>query len=85
MAVIIEDETDRLGRHLAERTGAPVDVAVRRAVFDRLQRIPLNEDEIARRKRKLAEVLAYFDSLPRINEHLTDDELIGYDENGLPV
>jgi len=54
---------------------------VRRAVFDRLQRIPLNEDEIARRrKRKLAEVLAYFDSLAaNYNEHLTDDELIGYD------
>jgi antitoxin VapB len=86
MAVIIEDEeTDRLVRQLAERTGEPVDVAVRRAVFDRLQRVPLNEEEIARRKRKLGEVLAYFDSLPRINEHLTDDELIGYDENGLPV
>jgi antitoxin VapB len=86
MAMIIEDEeTDRLVRQLAERTGEPFDVAVRRAVFDRLQRIPLNEDEIARRKRELAEVLAYFDSLPRINEHLTDDELIGYDENGLPV
>lgn len=86
MTVIIADEeTDRLVRQLAERTGEPIDVAVRRAVFDRLQRIPLNEDEIARRKRKLAEVLAYFDSLPRINEHLTDDELIGYDENGLPV
>jgi antitoxin VapB len=86
MAVIIEDEeTDRLVRQLAERAGETIDVAVRRAVFDRLQRIPLNEDEIARRKRQLAEVLAYFDSLPRINEHLTDDELIGYDENGLPV
>jgi len=86
MAVIIEDEeTDRPVRQLAERTGEPVDVAVRRAVFDRLQRIPLNEGEIARRKRKLAEVLAYFASLPRINEHLTDDELIGYGENGLPV
>ena len=86
MAVIIEDEeTDRLVRQLAERTGETINVAVRRAVFDRLQRIPLNEDEIARRKRKLAEVFAYFDSLPRINEHLTDDELIGYDENGLPV
>jgi antitoxin VapB len=86
MAVIIEDEeTDRLVRQLAERAGETIDVAVRRAVFDRLQRIPLNEDEIARRKRTLAEVLAYFDSLPRINEHLTDDELIGYDENGLPV
>ncbi len=86
MAVIIEDEeTDRLVRQLAERTGEPIHVAVRRAVFDRLQRIPLNEDEIVQRKRKLAEVFAYFDSLPRINEHLTDDELIGYDENGLPV
>ena len=86
MAVIIEDEeTDRLVRQLAERTGEPIDVAVRRAVFDRLQRIPLNEDEIVQRKRKLAEVLANFDSLPRINEHLSDDELIGYDENGLPV
>jgi antitoxin VapB len=84
--VIIQDEeTDRLVRQLAERTGEPIEVAVRRAVFDRLQRVPLNEDEIARRKRELAEVLAYFDSLPRINEHLTDDELIGYDENGLPV
>jgi antitoxin VapB len=86
MAVIIEDEeTDRLVRQLAERSGEPIDVAVRKAVFDRLQRIPLNEDEIARRKRRLAEMLAYFDSLPRINEHLTDDELIGYDQNGLPV
>jgi antitoxin VapB len=86
MTVIIDDEeTDRLVRQLAERTGEPVDVAVRRAVFDRLQRVPPCEEEVARRKRILAEVLAYFDSLPRINEHLTDDELIGYDENGLPV
>ena len=86
MAVTIEDEeTGRLVRQLAERAGEPIDVAVRKAVFDRLQRIPLNEEEIARRKRKLAEIHAHFDSLPRIREHLTDDELIGYDENGLPV
>jgi antitoxin VapB len=86
MTVIIEDEdTNRLVQQLAERTGEPIDVAVRRAVFDCLQRVPLNEDEIVRRKRKPAEALAYFDSLPRINEHLTDDELIGYDESGLPV
>jgi hypothetical protein len=30
-------------------------------------------------------LLAYFDSLPAINEHLTDDEIVGYDENGLPT
>ena len=86
MTVIIADEeTDRLVRQLAERTGEPIDVAVRRAVFDRLQRVPPCEEDVARRKRVLAKLLAYFDSLPRINEHLTDDEIIGYDENGLPV
>jgi antitoxin VapB len=47
--------------------------------------LPLNEDEIAARKRRLAELYAYFDSLPTVNEHLTDDEIIGYDENGLPT
>ena len=53
-------------------------------MWERLQRIPLNEDEIAARKRSLADLLAYFDCLPRENEHLTNDEIIGYDENGLP-
>jgi antitoxin VapB len=33
---------------------------------------------------KLEKVLAYFRSLPKQNEHLTDDEIIGYDEHGLP-
>jgi antitoxin VapB len=46
--------------------------------------MPRSEQEIAERKRRLAELLAYFDSLPRMNEDLTDDEIIGYDENGLP-
>lgn len=35
-------------------------------------------------RKKLAELLAYFDSLPKINEHLTDEEIVGYDEHGLP-
>ncbi len=34
---------------------------------------------------KLAEILACFDSLPRINEHLPDYAPIGDDENGPPV
>ena len=86
MTVIIEDEeTDRLVRQLVERTGEPMDIAVRRAVLDRLQRVPPCEHDLARRKRALAELLAYFDALPRINEHLTNDELIGYDEDGLPI
>ena len=86
MAVLIKDqEADRLIRELAARTGESITDAVKQAVQERLKRVPLSEDEIAARKRKLAELLAYFDSLPRVNEHLTDDELLGYDENGLPT
>jgi hypothetical protein len=86
MAVTIEDEeTDRLIRQLAERAREPLDTAVLKAVVGRLQQIPPNEDEDARRSRKLAEALAYFDLLPRISEHVVDGELIRYDENGMPV
>ena len=86
MAVLIKDEeADRLIRTLADRTGESITNAVKTAVRERLKQLPLNEDEIAARKRKLAELLAYFDSLPKMNEHLTNDEIIGYDENGLPT
>jgi antitoxin VapB len=72
MTVIIEDaETDRLIRQLAARAGEPLDVAVLRAVVGRLQLIPPDEDENARRERRLAEALAYFDLLPKINERVT--------------
>jgi antitoxin VapB len=85
MTVLIkDDEADRLIRELAGRTGETITDAVKQAVRERLQRVPFNESEIAARKRKLAELFAYFDSLPRINEHLSDDEIIGYDEHGLP-
>ncbi len=86
MAILIKDqEADHLIRTLAERTGESITDAVKEAVRERLKQVPLNEDEIAARKRRLAELFAYFDSLPVINEHLTDDEIIGYDENGLPT
>jgi antitoxin VapB len=85
MAILIKDqEADELIRTLATRTGESITDAVKTAVRQRLQSMPRSEEEIAARKRKLAEVLAYFDSLPRINEDLTDDEIIGYDEHGLP-
>jgi antitoxin VapB len=86
MTILIKDaEADRLIRELAQRTGESITETVRQAVWERLQRVPPSESEVAARKRKLAELLAYFDSLPRENEHLTNDEIIGYDENGLPT
>lgn len=86
MTILIKDEeVDRLVRELAARTGQTITETVKQAVRDQLQRVPPAEDEIAARKRRLAELLAYFDALPRTNEHLTDDEILGYDENGLPT
>jgi antitoxin VapB len=85
MAILIKDkEADELIRLLAARTGESITEAVKTAVRQRLQNVPRSEEEIAERKRRLAKVLAYFNSLPRINEDLTDDEILGYDENGLP-
>ncbi len=86
MAVTIEDEeTGRLIRQLAERAREPLDTAVLKAVVARLQQIPADEDDDARRQRKLTEALAYLYLLPRINEHVVDGEVIRYDENGMPV
>ena len=86
MAILIKDqEADQLIRALAERTGESITDAVKMAVRERLQRVPLNEDEIAARKRKLTELYAYFDSLPTMNDYLTNEEIIGFDENGLPT
>lgn len=86
MAVTIEDEeTGRLIRQLAERAGEPLDTAVLKAVVGRLQQIPPDEDDDARRQRKLTEALAYLDLLPRINEYVLDGKVIRRDENGMPV
>lgn len=83
MAILIKDaEADRLIRELAQRTGETITDAVRIAVRERLKHVPPSEDEIARRKRRLAEIFAYFDSLPHQNAHLTDDEIIGYNDEG---
>ena len=83
MTVIIKDtEADRLIRQLALRTGETITQAVRISVAERLARVPPGEDDRARRKRRLREITDYFDALPRQNEHLTDEEIIGYNDEG---
>jgi antitoxin VapB len=85
MGVFIKKpEAEAKIRELASRTGESLTEAIERAVEERLQRLgpPQRKGRVDRKK--LAELLAYFDSLPKINEHLTNDEIIGYDENGVP-
>lgn len=74
-------------RKLAKRTGETLTDAVERAVEERLAQVgprPRKKGKGYVDRKKLAELLAYFDSLPRMNEELTDDDIIGYDEHGLP-
>jgi antitoxin VapB len=83
MALSIKDpETERLARTLAERTGETITIATRRALEERLRRIgsdarkaALLEDLAASRRR--------WSALPVIDNR-SADEIIGYDENGLP-
>jgi antitoxin VapB len=86
MGIIIKNgQAEAKIRRLAKRTGESLTAAVEHAVDERLQRLgPAKRKGRVNRKR-LAEHLAYFRSLPNINETLTDDEIIGYDENGVPI
>ncbi|MFA6966678.1 type II toxin-antitoxin system VapB family antitoxin [Bosea sp. (in: a-proteobacteria)] len=84
MAVLIKDrETDDLIRELAQRTGETITQAVKTAAKERLDRLPPSRTGSIDRER-LEAVLAKIRAYPRANEHLTDDEIIGYDENGVP-
>jgi antitoxin VapB len=79
---IKNSEADRLARELADATGESLTDAVIRALRERLERIKGSRraaglsDEIARIQERIAQ-------LPRLDER-GDDEILGYDERGLP-
>ena len=83
MALSIKDpETERLARALAARTGETITVATRRAIEERLKRTgalsrkaALIEDMEAMQRR--------LGALPILDDR-SPEELVGYDENGLP-
>ncbi|CEJ10328.1 Antitoxin VapB [bacterium YEK0313] len=83
MALSIKDpETERLARALASRTGESITMATRRALEERLRRVGSDA-----RKAMLLEDLAA--SRRRWGQmHVRDtrsaEEILGYDENGLP-
>jgi antitoxin VapB len=86
VGVIVKNPaTEAKIRKLAARTGESLTEAIDHAVEERLERLgpPKRKGRVDRKR--LAELIAYFNSLPKINEHLTDEEIIGYDENGLPT
>ena len=86
MGVIVKNPaTEAKIRKLAARTGESLTEAIDHAVEERLERLGPPKRKGRVNRKRLTELVAYFNSLPKINEHLTDEEIIGYDENGLPT
>jgi antitoxin VapB len=75
-------ETDRLARALAEKTGESLTDAITTALRERLRREqgrtrhPRLRDEIHAIRHRCA-------ALP-VKDHRTADEILGYDETGMP-
>ncbi|MBN9467545.1 MAG: type II toxin-antitoxin system VapB family antitoxin [Bosea sp.] len=83
MTILIKDpETDRIVRELAARTGKTITEAVRNAAERELSDLCPRKGRIDRVK--VEKLLAEIDAMPKINDDLSDDEIIGYDENGVP-
>lgn len=83
MAILIKDaETDRIVRELAARTGRTIKDAVRFAAERELAELPSFQGRID--LAKLEETLARLRSYP-VTDDRTAEEILGYDENGLPA
>jgi antitoxin VapB len=82
MAVLIKDEeADGLIRALAHRTGEGITEAVKKAMAERLERVPLSEQEIAARRQRIDDVLVKIDALPTVDQR-SAEEIIGYNDHG---
>jgi antitoxin VapB len=84
MALNIKDPTaDRLVRELAATTGESITTAITVAVQQRLERIRgMAPPEV--RKQQLMRIAQQAAARPVIDDR-TDDEILGYDEDGLPT
>ena len=83
MALSIKSiETEELAREVAEKTGESLTGAIQKALEERLLRIQRKQQSRALSS-QLDAILARVDEMPDLDSR-TADEIIGYDEDGLP-
>lgn len=83
MALNIKDaETDRLARQLAQLTGESITVATRTAIVQRLARERRRSGTTQTQERLMA-IVRRGRARPRLDDR-SAEEIIGYDEHGLP-
>ena len=83
MAISIKSvETERLAREIASKTGESLTGAIQKALEERLERIKQQRrSQIL--SSQLEDILRRVDALPVVDSR-TPDEILGYDEHGLP-
>ena len=80
---IRNSEAYRLAKEIADRTGESLTEAVTKALRERGQKQDQDQAETkAGRLAGLKEVVRQFDTLPM--DDRKPDEIVGYDQNGLP-
>jgi antitoxin VapB len=83
MALSIKSiETEHLAREIAARTGESLTGAILKALEERLERLNNNRKSQALAA-QIDDILQRVDAMPDLDTR-TPDEIIGYDENGLP-
>ena len=84
MALSLKDpETDSLARQVARLTGETITEAVRTALRERLRNERLKRGEKPFDRAAIKALVKRFAALP-VYDDRTADEILGYDENGLP-
>jgi antitoxin VapB len=83
MALSIKDpETERLARNLAQLTGENITTATKRALEERLRRVG-GHSRKATLLEDMADIRRRWSALPVLDDR-TPEDILGYDENGLP-
>ena len=83
MALSIKSmEAERLAREIAAKTGESLTDAIRKALEERLDRLR-NQRRSLILASQLEEILLRVDQLPVLDSR-SPDEILGYDEHGLP-
>ena len=75
-------EAERLAREIASKTGESLTTAIQKALEERLERLR-NQRRGQILASQLEEILRRVDQLPLLDNRTADD-ILGYDEDGLP-
>lgn len=79
---IKNEETEELARELAKETGESITEVIKKSLQDRLLRVR-GRRHAKRLPEEVEDILQRMDALPTLDKR-PEDEILGYDEDGLP-